>query len=165
LTEDEIRPESGAGEKRRNRMKRSAVLTIGAFAFVLMACGVAAYAQATFKIPFKFEAGGKTFPPGEYTVAQRGEGQVAIRQEAKGEEVLVFFTERLPQPKPAVAEPQIVFDMVGNFEPSYSEYITDYLLAEVWLPCQEGSLLHSREPARAKPQREPNRGSSPGRRS
>ncbi len=122
-------------------MKRSAAMTIGAVAFILMAGGVAAYAQATFKIPFKFEAGGKAFPPGEYTVAQKGEGQIVIRQEAKGEEVLVPFLERLPRPTPAVAEPQLVFDMVGNFEPSYSEYITDYLLAEVWPAGEDGFLV------------------------
>ena len=122
-------------------MKRSAVLMIGAFALVLMAGSVAAYGQATFKVPFKFEAGGKKFLPGEYTVAQKAEGQIAIRQEAKGEEVLIPFSERLPQPKPAVAEPQLVFDMVGNFEPSYSEYITDYLLAEVWLAGEDGFLV------------------------
>ncbi len=122
-------------------MKRSAVLTVGALAFALMAGSVAAYAQATFKIPFKFEAGGKKLPPGEYTVVPKGDGQIALRQESKGEEVLVPFSERLPQPEPAVAEPQLVFDMVGNFEPSYSEYITDYLLAEVWLPGEDGFLV------------------------
>jgi len=32
---------------------------------------------------------------------------------------------------------------VGNFEPSYTEYITDYLLAEVWLPGEDGFLVHT----------------------
>ena len=34
-----------------------------------------------------------------------------------------------------------MFDMVGNFEPSYTEYITDYLLSEVWLGGPDGLLV------------------------
>jgi hypothetical protein len=33
--------------------------------------------------------------------------------------------------------------MVGNFEPSYTEYVTDYVLAEVWLPGQDGLQVHT----------------------
>ena len=35
----------------------------------------------------------------------------------------------------------LVFDMVGNFEPSYTEYVTDYLLSEVWLERADGLLV------------------------
>jgi hypothetical protein len=31
--------------------------------------------------------------------------------------------------------------MVANFEPSYTEYVTDYLLAEVWLAAKDGYLV------------------------
>ena len=37
----------------------------------------------------------------------------------------------------------MILDVVGNFEPSYTEYVTDYLLAEVWFPGQEGFLIRS----------------------
>jgi len=37
--------------------------------------------------------------------------------------------------------------MVANFEPSYTEYITDYLLAEVWLSAKEGFLVLADERA------------------
>jgi len=124
-------------------MKRWVLLAIAAVAFFLIAGSALAYAQGTFKIPFKFQAGGKKFPAGDYWVAQKGEGQIALRKEPGGEEVLIPVKERLPQPSPPLAEAQIVFDVVGNFEPSYTEYLTDYLLAEVWLPGADGFLVHT----------------------
>jgi hypothetical protein len=124
-------------------MKRLVLLAIAAIAFVLIAGSAVSYAQGTFKIPFKFQAGGKKFPAGEYWVAQKGEGQIALRKEPGGEEVLIPFKERLALPSPPLADPQLVFDVVGNFEPSYTEYVTDYLLAEVWLPGEEGFLVHT----------------------
>lgn len=123
-------------------MKRLVVLAIGVFAFVLFVAGSMTYAQGVFKIPFKFEAAGKKFPAGEYWVAPKGEGQLALRKEPGGEEVLISFKQRLPQPETPVAEPELIFDEVGNFEPSYTEYVTDYLLAELWLPGEDGYLVH-----------------------
>jgi len=124
-------------------MKRLVILAIVAFILVLIAGSTLAYAQGTFKIPFKFEAGGKKLPPGEYRVAQKGDGQIALRKEPSGEEVLIPFTSRLTQTGRPLEEPQLVFDMVGNFEPSYTEYVTDYVLAEVWLPGEDGFLVHT----------------------
>jgi hypothetical protein len=136
-------------------MKRLTAISVLAFAFVLVAGSISipaqdimagstyVFAQGTFKIPFKFQAGGKKFPPGEYWVAPKGDGQIALRKEPGGGEVLIPSIERLPQPSPPLQEPQLVFDMVGNFEPSYTEYVTDYLLAEVWLPGEEGFLIHT----------------------
>jgi hypothetical protein len=122
-------------------MKRLTALVIMALGFACIAGGTAAYAQGTFKIPFKFEAGGKKFPAGDYGIALKDEQQLALRQGSGGEEVLIPFTGRLAQLTPAVAESQLIFDMVGNFEPSYSEYVTDYVLAELWLPGQDGFLV------------------------
>lgn len=124
-------------------MKRLIALAIGTLAFALIAGGTVAYAQGTFKIPFKFEAGGKKLPPGEYWVAQIGEGQLTLRQESTGKEFQIPFVNKLAQPTPPVEAPQLVFDMVGNFEPSYTEYVTDYVLAEMWLVGEEGFLVHT----------------------
>jgi len=124
-------------------MKRSVVLTAAALALVLMAGGTAVYAQGIFKVSFKFEAGGKKFPPGEYRVAYKDEGQLTLRQESTGKEVQVAYTQKLAQPTPPVEEPRLVFDAVGNFEPSYTEYFTVYVLAEVWLPGEDGFLVHT----------------------
>lgn len=129
--------------KGRIHMKRSFVMAVGTLAFVLLAGSVVTYAQSTFKIPFKFDAGGQKLPPGEYSVAQKVDGKITLRREPSGEEFQVPFIQRLPQPNPPLAEAQLVFDVVGNFEPSYTEYVTDYLLAEVWLPGADGFLVHT----------------------
>ncbi len=123
-------------------MKHLAVMSVVILAFALIAGATVAYAQGTFKIPFKFEAGGNKLPPGEYWVAQKGDGQLTLRQESTGKEFQIPFIKRLAQPNPSVDAPQLVFDMVGNFEPSYTEYMTDYLLAEMWLPGEDGFLVH-----------------------
>ena len=79
-------------------MKRMVILAVVTLGFVLIAGGAVTYAQGTFKIPFKFEAGGKKFPPGEYWVAQKGDGQIILRQESKTEEVPIPFIQKLAQP-------------------------------------------------------------------
>ena len=122
-------------------MKRTVILAVITLAFALVAGSTVTYAQGTFKIPFKFEAGGKKFPPGEYWVAQKGDGQITLRQESKAEEIPIPFIQKLAEPKPAIEEPQLVFDVVGNSEPSYTEYVTDYVLAEVWLAGEGGFLV------------------------
>jgi len=124
-------------------MRRFASIIAAALVFGFIAGGSALYAQGTFKIPFKFEAGGRKLPAGDYWIAARDEKQLALRRGSGGEEVLIPFTGRLSQPNPALAEPQLVFDMVGNFEPSYTEYVTDYVLAELWLPGADGFLVRA----------------------
>lgn len=107
----------------------------------LFAASAETYAQATFAIPFKFEADGKSFPAGDYSISQDGKGTIMLRLAPKTADVSIPVSKNLPQPKPSIGEPQLVFDMVGNFEPSYSEYVTDYVLAEVWLPGSDGFLV------------------------
>jgi len=123
-------------------MKRFAVWLAVAITVALIVRATDIYAQSTFKIPFGFQAGDKKLPAGEYRVS-KGEGQITLRQESTGKEFQVPFTQRLAQPNPPLAEPQLVFDMVGNFAPSYTEYVTDYVLAEVWLQGEDGFLLHT----------------------
>ena len=124
-------------------MKRLAVWAVAAMALVLVAGATEAFAQGTFKVPFTFEAGGIKLPRGKYWVAQKDDGQITLRQEATDKEFQVPFTKRLAQPSPPLAEPQLVFDVVGNFAPSYTEYVTDYVLAEVWLQGTDGFLVHT----------------------
>jgi hypothetical protein len=123
-------------------MKRLTLAAIAAF--VVLSLGAAsASAQAVFKVPFKFESGGQKFPAGDYAVTLKDEGTLLFRQESTGKEFPVSFTGRLPQAVPPVEEPQIIFDEVGNFEPSYTEYFTVYVLAQVWLSGAEGYLVHT----------------------
>jgi hypothetical protein len=122
-------------------MKRIAILLIVIPAFLVIAGATGVFDQATFEIPFKFEAAGKKLPVGTYWIGMNGEGIVMIRQEAKNIEVSVPFIEKLPHPATPIAEPELLFDVVGNFVPSYTEYVTDYVLSEVWLPEHEGLLI------------------------
>ena len=124
-------------------MKRLAVWVVAATALTLVAGASGAFAQGTFKVPFTFEAGGIKVPRGEYRVAQKDDSHVTLRQEATGKEFQVPFTKRLAQPTPPLEEPQLVFDVVGNFAPSYTEYVTDYVLAEVWVQGADGFLVHT----------------------
>jgi hypothetical protein len=113
-------------------MKRLIILAVLVFIFELFLGSGIAYSQATFKIPFKFKIEGKSYPPGNYWVAQKEEGKITLRKETGNEEVLIPVIEKLAQPDTPIEGPQIIFDMVGNFEPSYTEYITEYVMAEVW---------------------------------
>lgn len=124
-------------------MKRLAIWAVAATALVLAAGATEAFAQGTFKVPFPFQAGEIKLPKGEYGVTQKDDSHITLRQEATGKEFQVAFTKRLAQPSPPLSEPQLVIDMVGNFAPSYTEYVTDYVLAEVWLPGADGFLVHA----------------------
>ncbi len=111
--------------------------------FILTAGLANASAQATFKIPFKFKAEGKNLPAGEYSVSEAGEGKLTLRQASTGKEIQVAYTEKLAAPTPPISEPRLVFDEVGDFAPSYTEYFTVYVLSEVWLSENEGFLVHT----------------------
>ena len=124
-------------------MKRTAKAAIVTLAVLFVAGAASTFAQATFKVPFKFQAAGKKLPAGDYTVLKAAEGQLTLRQEATGMEFPVPFIERIAQPKPAGLEPRLVFDEVGDFAPSYTEYMTVYILSEVWLGGEDGFRVHT----------------------
>ena len=122
-------------------MKRLIISSALVFSFMLLLGSSFAYSQATFKIPFKFEVGDKSFRAGNYSIAKKEEGKIALRGEAEGEEILIPVIKKLEKPDPPITEPQLIFDMVANFEPSYTEYVTEYVLAEVWLTAEDGYLV------------------------
>ena len=124
-------------------MRRLGLLPIVIAAVALAAAATPAHAQAAFKVPFKFESSGKSFPAGSYLVSRTGDGQVTFQQVSTGKESVLPFSQKLTPSEPPAAEPRLVFDEVGNFEPSYTEYFTVYVLAEVWLSGQEGYLIHA----------------------
>lgn len=128
-------------------MKRKIILIVWGLTLALILGSGMGYAQATFKIPFKFKAEGKSYPPGNYWIAQKEEGKIALRKEAAEEAVLIPVIEKLAQTDQPIEKPRLVFDMVGNFEPSYTEYVTEYVLAEVWLTEKDGFLVLSTERA------------------
>jgi hypothetical protein len=123
-------------------MRHSVVFAIMILVFALVAVAAPVHAQATFKIPFAFESGGKKLPAGDYVVTRTGEAQLTFRQVSTGKETVLPLTEPLKPAAPPAAGPRIVFDETGAFEPSYTEYFTIYVVAEVWLSAQEGYLVH-----------------------
>jgi len=123
-------------------MKRFAKCSVLILAAVFVGGISSAFAQTAFKIPFDFQAGGKKLPKGDYTVAIKGDETVVLRQESTGKEIPVPVLKKLEQPKPHLAAPRLVFDEAGDFAPSYTEYLTVYILAEVWLPGQDGLQVH-----------------------
>jgi len=126
-------------------MRHRAVLSIAIAVFAVAAVVAAAppaQAQAAFKIPFPFESGGKKLPAGDYLVTKTGEAQLTFQQVSTGKQTVLPFTEALKPAVPPAAAPRVVFDETGAFEPSYTEYFTIYVVAEVWLSPQEGYLVH-----------------------
>ncbi|OGD15042.1 MAG: hypothetical protein A2W20_08670 [Candidatus Aminicenantes bacterium RBG_16_66_30] len=121
-------------------MKRQAMFTIAAMALVLGA-GIAA-AAADFKVPFPLQAGGKKLAAGDYAVAKTAEGALVLKQASTGKDIPLTVLERIPKPAPPVAEARLVFDEVGDFAPSYTEYVTVYILSEVWFPGEDGYRVH-----------------------
>jgi hypothetical protein len=121
-------------------MKRQAIFAIAAMALVLVA-GIAA-AQADFKVPFPLQAGGKKLAAGDYSALKTADGGLALKQASTGKDIPLTVLERIPQPAPPVAEARLVFDEVGDFAPSYTEYLTVYILSEVWFPGEDGYRVH-----------------------
>ena len=119
-------------------MRRRAALRIAVAAVVVAAAAWPALAQTSFKVPFKFESGGKKFPAGDYVVTKTGDAQVTFRQVSAGKDTILPTIQKLKPGQAAAAPgadapspgPALVFDEVGNFEPSYTEYFTIYVLAE-----------------------------------
>jgi hypothetical protein len=122
-------------------MKRFIILAMIVLAFELFLGAGIAYSQVTFEIPFKFEVGDKSYTAGHYMVTQKEEGKITMWGEAKSEEIVIPFLKKLEQPETPISDPQLIFDMVANFEPSYTEYVTEYVLAEVWLSGNDGFLV------------------------
>jgi hypothetical protein len=123
-------------------MKRQTSATVLALAFFFVAGVAPAIAQADFKVPFPLQAGGKKLGAGDYAVLKPAGGGLVLRQASTGKETPIAVIERIAQPVPPVVEPRLVFDEVGDFAPSYTEYMTVYVLSEVWLPGEDGYRVH-----------------------
>jgi hypothetical protein len=118
--------------------KRALAITAGG---ILLAGVALAATQADFQVPFSLRAAGKDLAAGEYAVAKTAEGGIVLKQMSSGKEIALKVLERIKPEAPA-AEPRLVFDEVGDFAPSYTEYITVYVLSEVWFPGEDGYRVH-----------------------
>lgn len=115
-------------------------LAIAAVALLVAAVAPAA-SSADFKVPFGIRAAGKDLAAGDYAVAKTAEGGLVLKQVSSGKEFPLKVLERITPEAPA-AEPRLVFDEVGDFAPSYTEYITVYVLSEVWFAGEDGYRVH-----------------------
>ena len=122
-------------------MKRQAAAALAALILLFAAGLTTALAQAGYKVPFEIRAAGKDLAAGEYAVAKTADGGIVLKQVSSGKELPLTVLERI-KPEAPVAEPRLVFDEVGDFAPSYTEYITVYVLSEVWLPGEDGFRVH-----------------------
>ncbi|HPL15038.1 MAG TPA: hypothetical protein PK207_12610 [Candidatus Aminicenantes bacterium] len=123
---------------------KSPIRHAAAAAAVVLALGIS-YARAAdrYAVSFPFKAAGTSFPAGEYVLSLKEDGSLVLRRESTGAETILPFTERIARSSPPGEEPRLVFHMVGDFKPSYSEYITVYILAEAWPPEVDGFRLHT----------------------
>ncbi|MDD8032038.1 MAG: hypothetical protein PHQ25_08625 [Acidobacteriota bacterium] len=120
------------------------ILTGGLFLTIEgMAGQVGSQSQAIFKVPFEFRAADTKIRAGEYWFGFNKEGKLILRQISSGKELEIPILERLSPPEPLPAEPRLVFDEVGDFAPSYTEYYTVYVLSEIWLSAKDGYLIHT----------------------
>jgi hypothetical protein len=129
-------------------MRHSAVFSIVIMVVALVALAPPVQAQALFKVPFKFESGTKKFPAGDYLVTRTGDGQLTVQQVSTGKESVLPFSQKLTPTEPPAAEPRLVFDEVGNFEPSYTEYFTIYRTGR-GLAVRRGGISHPHHEGRA----------------
>jgi hypothetical protein len=123
-------------------MSKRTIVAVAALVLLFGAGAVTASAQATFKVPFPIKAAGKSLAAGTYAVSRTPDGGLLLRHEGTGKETLVAVLERIAPPSPPPAGPELVFDEVGDFAPSYTEYITVYVLSEAWLPGEAGFRIH-----------------------
>jgi hypothetical protein len=131
-------------------MKRQAMvigMSLALFLFGAVALAKAQTAskipsEASFQISFPFQAGGNKLAVGAYALRKAADGGLVLRQVSSGKDTSVPVLERIPKPAPPISEPRLVFDEVGDFAPSYTEYITVYVLSEVWFPGEDGYRVH-----------------------
>ncbi len=123
-------------------MKPRRMVVVAGLVLLLGASVSSAFAESSLQVPFPFQAAGKKLAAGAYTVTKGADGGLVLRQASSGKETPVAALERIPKPATPAGEPRLVFDEVGDFAPSYTEYMTVYVLAEVWLPGEDGYRIH-----------------------
>ncbi len=84
-------------------------------------------------IPFQFTAAGKVLPAGDYTLVPDLDNQLVRVEPSKGTGVALPVITRIAAGVHSTAtDAHAVFDKVGN----------TYFLSEIWLPNEDGFLVH-----------------------
>ncbi len=118
-------------------MKTKFMLALALVALVAAGAGIAGQSPAKMikaKIDFAFNVGGKVLPMGEYEFVLSGDNQV-VRVQGQGKDAaMVTIITRLGGAMHTTPEDaHLVFDVVG----------TNYYLSEVWVPGEDGFLVHA----------------------
>lgn len=124
-------------------MKRMALAAMGILALAPAALAGQTTSPALFEVPFKFKVASQEFAAGEYRVHVNEEGRIVFHAVATGRDTAFPVTGTLDPPAEPAEVPRLVFSIVGNFAPSYSEYITEYVLTEAWLGGDSGLLVRA----------------------
>jgi hypothetical protein len=98
---------------------------------------------ALFEMPFKFKVASQDFAAGAYRVHVDEEGRIVFHAMTTGREAAFPIAGKLDPPAEPAEVPRLVFSIVGNFAPSYSEYVTEYVLTEAWLGGDSGLLVRA----------------------
>lgn len=130
-------------EKEKKAMKRMTLAAIGILALISVAAAGESVSPAFFEIPFKFKVAAQSFAAGEYRIHVNEEGRIVLRETSTGREAAFPVTGKPDPPDEPAEEPRLVFNIVGTFEPSYTEYITEYVLTEAWLGGENGLLIRA----------------------
>ncbi len=124
-------------------MRRMALAALGTLLLLAGPAAGQATSPALFEMPFKFKVASQDFAAGEYRVHVNDEGRIVLHAVATGRETAFPVAGRLDPPAEPAEVPRLVFSVVGNFAPSYSEYITEYVLTEAWLGGDGGLLIRA----------------------
>lgn len=125
---------------------RKLLLVVGATIAVISASCVPRSAHAaepiSFTMPFPFRAATLNLPSGTYEAIRVDDGRLTLRAADSRKEFSIPVIATSSERPTSGDEPQLVFDVVGNFAPSYTEYLTEYVLAQVWWRKSDGSIVH-----------------------
>lgn len=124
-------------------MKQITIVAIGMLALISATFAGGSTSPAFFEMPFKFKVAARSFAAGEYHVHVNEEGRIVFHELATGRETAFPVSGKLDPPAEPAEEFRLVFNIVGNFEPSYTEYITEYVLTEAWLGGENGLLIRA----------------------
>lgn len=124
-------------------MKRMALAAMGLMLLAAAAPAGQATPPGLFEVPFKFKVASQDFAAGEYRVHVNEEGRIVFHAMATGRDTAFPTAGKLDPPAEPAEVPRLVFSIVGNFAPSYSEYVTEYVLTEAWLGGDSGLLIRA----------------------
>jgi hypothetical protein len=119
---------------RRFAVARTTLVTVAAVALAMLAGVLPAQAQDRydFKVPFAFNANGKTFAAGEYALNVSDSQDVVTLQakDPKAGSAMLAVETRISERKP-LKEPEVVFDKLDG----------KYLVSELLVPGVDGYLF------------------------